>query len=92
MASHHVDTRRCHFLLLARYVHNVAKRTRGVYKISVILRTDPPTNDQPMFLEEPSWKNSTLNCHISITVLGRRMVVMRCEKGTKYFMLKIMFN
>jgi len=35
---------------------------RGVYKISVILRTDRPTdwwrtNDRPLFLEEPSWKN-----------------------------------
>ena len=26
-------------------------------RLSVILRTDRPTSDQPLFLEEPSWKN-----------------------------------
>jgi len=51
---------------------------RGVYEISVILRIDRPTNDQPT-RDTISWKSlpgRTSNGHISITVLDRCMVTM----------------
>jgi len=59
------------FLILAHYVPNVVKR-REVYEISVILKTNRPT-------DHCSWKSlrgRTLNGHISITVLDRCIVTM----------------
>jgi len=41
------------FLLLARYVPNVAKRS--IWNQCNI--EDLSTDDRPLFLEEPSWKN-----------------------------------
>jgi len=46
------------FLLLARYVNpNIEKRSIW-YQCNIEDRptTDWPTNDRPLFLEEPSWK------------------------------------
>ena len=60
--KYHVKFRNfVNFLLLARYVPNVAKRSmRSVYKKKYILTTDRPATDRPTHL---SWKIS--NGHIS---------------------------
>jgi len=58
------------FLLLTRYVPNVAKRSISEY---IVLTTDRPTTDHC------SWKSlpgRTSNGHISVMVLDRCMVTM----------------
>ena len=42
-----------HFFLLAHYVPNIAKRS--IWNQCDI--EDRPTDDRPLFLKEPSWKN-----------------------------------